>query len=271
MLLTCEGTAYEISGPRCAPWVILIHGLGLTSFITWREIIPILADEFRVLSYDLLGHGETVLLKQELNLNIMAKQVIALMDFLSIDKAALVGFSLGGMINRRVAIDYPDRVSALVILNSPHKRSTQQQKQVEERARVSSSNGPFALIDATLERWFTPAFLKNNSNVVASVREIVLANDPMNYSNFRKVLANGVLELVCPNPKLSIPTCVMTCENDIGSTPEMSKSIAREIMPSEIFIFPHLQHLGILEEPKIFADRILAFLKTRLHLPLKGC
>ena len=63
-----------------------------------------------------------------------ARQLCGLLDHLQIDKAAIVGFSIGGMINRRFALDYADRLSALAILNSPHDRGDEAQALVEARA-----------------------------------------------------------------------------------------------------------------------------------------
>ena len=126
MAKTKDGTAYEITGRQGAAWVVLIHGLGLTYASTWGGIAPILAQEFQILGYDLLGHGETDLPSGRVDLKRLGQQVIDLMDDLCIHRAALVGFSLGGMINRRVAIDRPSRVSALGILNAPHERGENQ-------------------------------------------------------------------------------------------------------------------------------------------------
>ena len=264
MARTKDGTAYEITGRKGAAWVVLIHGLGLTRASTWGGIAPILAQEFRILSYDLLGHGETDLPSGRVDLKRLGQQVIDLMDDLSIDRAALVGFSLGGMINRRVAIDHPSRVSALGILNAPHERGEKQQRLVEERARASSAEGPSANIDTTLARWFTPYFRFHSSQHVAALRDIVVANDPKNYAIHRQILAEGVTELIRPTPPLKQPSLIMTCQNDSGSTPAMSQAIAEEIMGSELNILPKLQHLGLLEDPKAFADPLLAFLRSKL-------
>ena len=82
--------------------------------------------------------------------------------------AHLVGFSIGGMINRRVAMDHPDLVRSLVILNSPHDRGAQMQREVEARARQALDQGAEATLQAALERWFTPEFLASNAQTVAT-------------------------------------------------------------------------------------------------------
>ena len=264
MLRTKDGTAYDLSGPENAPFVVLIHGLGLSRASTWGEFAPVLAREFRVLTYDLCGHGETTLPMASVDLRLLSEQLIFLMDAIGVKKAALVGFSLGGMINRRCAIDHPDRVSALAILNSPHERGKEQQKLVEDRARDTTAGGPAAGIDVTLARWFTEGFRRDHADRVAAIRDVVLANDPANYAAHRQVLASGVIELIRPDPPLGHPTLVMTCEHDSGSTPAMSRAISEEINGARTIIVPRLRHLGLIEDPDTFTGPVKAFLRRAI-------
>lgn len=264
MAVFAAGTAYDLTGPDTAPVVVLIHGLGLDRNCTWAGIAPILARRFRVLSYDLCGHGETALPRQPVDLRLLSEQVIGLMDELDIDAAALVGFSLGGMINRRCAMDHPGRVSALAILNSPHERGDAQQKLVEERARETGAGGPAANIDVTLARWFTEGFRRDHADIVGQIRDVVLANHHGNYAAHRQVLASGVIELIRPDPPITHPALVMTCEHDSGSTPAMSHAIAEEIPGAETVVVPALQHLGLIEQPRVFADSVEDFLVRTL-------
>lgn len=264
MPISAQGTAYDLTGPEDAPVVVLIHGLGLTRGSTWGKIAPVLAQCFRVLAYDLPGHGETALPDGPVTLTALGAQLIALMDELGIGRAATVGFSLGGMINRRCALDHPGRVSALAILNSPHDRGEEQQRIVEDRARATAAGGPAAGIDVTLARWFTEAFRRDHADRVAAVRDIVLANDPANYAAHRQVLAEGVRELIAPDPSITLPMLVMTCEHDSGSTPAMSHAIAAETPGAETLIIPRLQHLGLIEQPALFVRPVQDFLDRAL-------
>lgn len=262
MAHTPEGTAYDLIGPVGGPAVVLIHGLGLSRSTTWGVIGPILARQFRVLCYDLPGHGQSARHKGALTLTTLSNQLITLIDHLDLRRAALIGFSLGGMINRRVALDHPTRVSALAILNSPHERDPELQARVEAQARDADAGGPAATIDAALERWFTPDFRDQNPKDVDTIRQTVLATDPASYAAHRLVLAQGVTELIGSAPPLRLPTLVMTCENDSGSTPAMARAIASEIADSQCLILPTLRHLGLIEAPQAFAGRLTQFLSV---------
>ena len=260
MVISQNGTAYDLTGPENAPVVVLIHGIGLSRQSVWAPIERWLAGRFRVLSYDLPGHGESVWQNQDVTLRSLSTQLIDLMDELEIAEAALVGFSIGGMINRRIAMDHPYRVNSLIVLNSPHERGPDMQTQVERQAR-ESVGGAEATIDTTLERWFTPNYRQENKALVDEIRAVVLASNAEAFAAHRIVLAEGVKELIRPNPAIACPALVMTCEHDSRSTPQMSRAIADEISGATVEIIPDLQHLGLIERPLVFARKIEAFLE----------
>ncbi len=256
-----NGSRYELTGPAGAPAVALIHGLGLNRQV-WRDFVPRLQQRYRVLNYDLYGHGDSVAPPAKPDLALFAGQLCELMDETGLEQAALIGFSLGGMINRRVAMDTPERVSALVILNSPHEREPDAQRLVERRALDSAAGGPGATLDATIERWFTPEFRRDHPQYIDEVRAWVLANEPAVYAECREVLAFGVTELIRPEPPISQPTLVVTCEHDSGSTPAMSQAIASEIAGASVVVVPGLKHMGLVENPSFFIGEIADFLET---------
>ncbi len=256
-----NGSCYELGGPADAPAVVLIHGLGLNRQV-WREYLPRLRQRYRVLDYDLFGHGDSIAPPVKPSLALFADQLCGLMDETGIDRAALIGFSLGGMINRRAAMDHPDRVCALIILNSPHERAPDAQRLVEQRALDSAADGPGANLDATIERWFTPEFRRDHPDDIDEVRAWVLANEPAIYAECREVLAFGVTELIRPEPPITHPTLVMTCEHDSGSTPAMSQAIASEISGASVIVVPGLKHMGLVENPSFFIGEIADFLES---------
>lgn len=261
MPFTAQATSYEIYGDKDKPTLIFIHGLGLSKR-TWDDYIDAFRDDYQLVLYDLCGHGESGLPDKTPSLSVLSEQLYELCGYLELEKVHLIGFSLGGMINRRFAMDYPDHVASLIILNSPHERSEDQQRLVEQRAKDTSDGGAAATIETTLERWFTSSFRQNNPTKTQWVRQTVLDNHPQNYADHRFVLANGVLELIRPNPPLDFPTLVMTCAHDTGSNVAMSEAIASEIENAELVIIPELQHLGLLERPDLFIRPITKHLAS---------
>lgn len=87
-----------------------------------------------------------------------------------------------------------------------------------KRAADTVEGGPAATLDATIERWFTPEFRAAQPDYISKVRQWVLANDPGIYAQCRQVLATGVIELIDPQPPITLPTLVMTAEYDSGSS-----------------------------------------------------
>ena len=255
-----NGSVYELVGPVDEPVVVLVHGLGLNRHV-WEKFSSCLTHRYRVLNYDLYGHGESAPPPGAPSLTMFSEQLFGLLDELAIDQCSIIGFSLGGMINRRFAMDHPERLRAMAILNSPHEREPEAQKLVEQRALDSAAGGPGATLDATIERWFTAEFIAANPEFIATVRGWVLANDPESYALCRQVLAFGVVELIRPQPPITHPTLIITCENDSGSTPAMSQSIASEIDGAQVIIAPGLQHMGLCENPSFFVAALVEFLE----------
>jgi len=253
-----NGSVFQFTGAEGAPVMVLIHGLGLNRGI-WDAFASAFSNRYRVLRYDLFGHGESAAPPATPTLTVFSEQLLGLMDELDIEQAILIGFSLGGMINRRLAMDHPQRVTALAILNSPHEREAAAQKLVEQRALDSASGGPGATLDATIERWFTVGFRARKKEFVTRVRHWVLANDAEIYALCRQTLAFGVVELIRPQPPITHATLVMTCENDSGSTVAMSQAIASEIPGAQVIIAPRLQHMGMSENADFFITALAEF------------
>lgn len=254
-----DGTAYDLNGDASAPPIVLIHGLGLHRGM-WAPYVEALAADYRVLSYDLYGHGESARPPATPSLTVYSEQLVRLMDEVGMTSAAIVGFSLGGMINRRLAMDHGERVAGLAIIASPHERGDAGQAELEQRARDSVA-GPAATLDAAIERWFTPGFRDENPDYIAQIRADILRNDPKVFGECRWVLANGVRELIRPTPAITHETLVMTAEHDSGSTPAMARAIASEIEGADAVVIPDLKHMGLVERPDLFLPCLQNFLK----------
>ena len=190
------------------PPVILIHGMGLCRLMWADFIAPLQAAGHEVITYDLLGHGyekgNEKPAQTHVNLTLFSQQLRALMDAKGCAQAHLVGFSIGGMINRRFALDYPGRVASLHIWNSPHDRGAAAQAAVEARALAVRDEGPMATMEAALQRWFVAA----PADLQQKIRDWRAACDAETYAGTAWTLANGVMELTAPtNPQACPPMC----------------------------------------------------------------
>lgn len=264
--VTPDGTVYDLSGPEDAPVVVLIHGLGLNRDC-WRWTTPALADGYRLLSYDLFGHGQSAAPPDTPSLSLFSKQLADLLDHCGIDAAAIAGFSLGGMIARRFAQDAPDRAAALIILHSPHQRTDDAQAAIVKRVVQAREDGPQSTVEAALERWFTEPYRAANPEVMDLVRAWVTANPIEIYHTIYRVLADGVAEIVAPDPPIACPALVITGDEDYGNGPEMTHAIAAEIPGAQALVLRGLRHMALAEDPGAINGPIRVFLDEWLARP----
>lgn len=256
---TDAGTCFEVAGQSGAPPVVLVHGLGLNRHM-WHGQVDALAARYRVITYDLVGHGATPPRDTAPSLTTFSEQLRDLLDHLAVERAAVAGFSLGGMIVRRLAMDHPRRVAALAILHSPHARSPAARQAVQDRVDQARRDGPAATVDNALARWFSDDYRAQNPAVMDQVRTWILANDREVYPGNYQVLVDGVDELVAPSPAIACPTLVMTGDEDFGNSPAMSRAIADEIAGARLVILPGLRHMAMVEAPARFNQELLSFL-----------
>ena len=257
-----NGTAWEVHGS--GPSVILIHGFGLHRAM-WQWQLPVLTPHFRVVTYDLYGHGESAPPQGTPSLSMFSSQLLRVMDHCGLERAAVVGFSLGGMIARRFALDHPSRLSALAILHSAHDRTPAEREAIFRRVRECRESGPSANVDSALERWFTPAFRAEAPALVETVRGWIAANDPATYARIYQVLADGDREIARGLGGISCPTLVMTGEKDPGNTPAMSRTMAALIPGARLVILPELRHMALAESPSEVNRPLSAFLREDLR------
>ena len=255
------GMAYDIYGEGFP--VIMVHGLGLNRGM-WQWQRDALAAEFRVIEYDLLGHGESARPQGACTMEQMLGQLLELMDSLAISRCALVGFSLGGLIVQAFALAYPARVAALGIMNAAHGRSDDERAALMVRVNQSRQQGPAATVDAALERWFTANFAENNPETLSKVRNWVTANDSTVYPELYHLLAHADIDLEQAISAIRCPALVITGEEDYGNSPAMSRRIAELIPGAELAILTGLRHMALVEDPAQVNKLLLPFLTGAL-------
>jgi 3-oxoadipate enol-lactonase len=256
----------EINGIRCfyefdgqgEGVVTLIHALG-TGHWMWDRQVEVLRPHFRVLRYDVRGHGQTDKPPGPYSLELFAQDLAALLDVLGIPAAHLVGLSMGGMIAQTFALNYPDRVKSLVLADTSSRYPPESRQQFEERAKVAETQGIEHLIESALERWFTPEFARTHPEVIERYRRMLRANDPKAYAAAARAIAQ--LDLTSRLGAIRVPTLVVVGEDDPGTPPAMAREIAAAIPGARLEILPG-RHMTQEESAEAFNRLLLEFLKS---------
>ncbi|MGU3338836.1 3-oxoadipate enol-lactonase [Methylobacterium mesophilicum] len=255
--ITVRGLAfrYVLEGPEDAPVVAFSNSLGATLDM-WDALLPALAGRFRTLRYDTRGHGGSETHDRPTEIADLAGDLAGLLDGLGIARAHLVGLSLGGMIVQALASDDPARcASATLMATAAHLPSAQSWN---ERAETARMQGTGALMDATLARWFTPAFAERSPEAVRSVRERFVACDPVGYA-----VCCGVIGRMDLRPALSAitaPTLVMAGRDDSSTPPAMAEALCAGIAEAELVVLPRAAHLLAVERADAAGRYLRAFL-----------
>ena len=234
-----KGTYYQLNKKKELP-IVLIHGVGLDHEM-WEYQFN--SFENTVLTYDILGHGKTPLRVGQVTFDDFSEQLINLIGELGIGKIHLVGFSIGSLIARNFATKHNDRLQTLTLLSSIFKRSNLQQKVVDDRFEKSKNSSKMS--NDALVRWFTEDYLKKNQEKSEWISSILSRN---NMKNFNKIYELFVKHKDDEDfKKIIAETLVMTGEEDVGSTPEMSKNLSKVIKNSKLKIIPKGKHLCSIE------------------------
>ncbi len=239
------------------PPVILIHGVG-AELHSWNDVVPALAATHTVLRMDLRGHGKSPPVVPPFSLEGFADDIIAVLDREGIDRADVVGFSLGGLIAQRIALDHPERVGRLALLATVAGRTEEERRRVASRHAVILRDGIAAVTEGAKERWFTEKFAAANPERVAlRIRQLV-ANDVTSYAEAYRIFGSG--DLADRLHEIGHETLVLTGELDSGSSPRMSRLIHERIARSRLVILPELKHSLLVEAPDLIANHLVAFL-----------
>ena len=234
-----NGTFYLLNKKNKTP-IIFIHGVGLNHSI-WSPQINYF--DHTTLAYDILGHGKTPLNQTNISFDDFSKQLLSLINELKIEKIHLIGFSIGSLIARNFAAKHSEKLSSLTLLCSTFRRSIEQQQIVNDRFELSKKSR--TLSKQALKRWFTDEYLDKNPNTYQKISSVL---DQNNMENFLKVYALFVKHKDDEEfKKINVKTLIITGENDIGSTPEMSKNLSKEIANSKVKIINKGKHLCSIE------------------------
>jgi pimeloyl-ACP methyl ester carboxylesterase len=239
--------------------VVFIHGLG-NDRTRWAGQVRALSPRYRVITFDNMGHGESVKPPGPYDLRMFVDFLHELVEDIGLERCALVGFSLGGLIAKAYTLAHPRRVAAIAILNSVHGRTEAQRAGVRERADRVEAGGPGATLETSIERWYTPDFRRRRPDLIEEARRQILANNRRAYAASYRAFADSDPTLDDRIYEIDCPALIMTAENDIGSTPEMSRRIASRILGARLKIVPHLRHFAPIEDPEAYNGALGVFL-----------
>lgn len=255
-------THYEVEGD--GPAIVFIHGMGLDLSL-WDDCAADLAGSFRIIRLDMIGHGRSTPLPETWGLDEHTKQVADLLDHLGVAKATIIGFSLGGTVAQRFALDYPQKTAGLIVVASVYGRTDEEQAAVEARLRVVEAEGPQGVVAGALSRWFTPDFQSRHPDVVENWRRRLSANDPRAYLNAYQIYTYGHRTFQHRLGDIHVPALVLTGDHDPGQNPRMARAMSAAIPGSEVKILSDVAHMLPLERPQALKEAIRGFMTQVPH------
>jgi len=250
---------YELSKEKDAPVVMLSHSLAC-SMVMWQPQMEVLESHFRVLRYDLRGHGKSEASEGAYTLEQLASDVIGLLDALELDRVHFVGLSIGGMIGQCLALNYAHRLQTLALCDTAAIIPEEAKPLFEERMRRARDQGMDALVEDTLGRWFTQPYLKQKSPEVEQIRNQILATPVAGFIGCSNAILG--LDYIERLSQIKLPTLIIVGEDDPGTPVAASEAIHQRIQNSKLVVLPSAAHLCNIEQAGAFNAALLPFLQT---------
>jgi len=251
---------YELSGKKESPVIVLSHSLA-SSLVMWNPQMDALNPHFQVLRYDMRGHGKSDVTPGSYTLELLAEDVIGLLDALDIDRVHFIGLSIGGMIGQSLALNHIHRLRSLALCDSASIIPQEAQPIWQERINKALSKGMKAQVDETMERWFTPSFFKQSSPMLEIIRKQILATPVQGYIGCAEAIRK--LNYLDQLSKIKIPTLIMVGEDDPGTPASASEAMHKRLSNSKLVILPSARHLSNIEQAEAFNATLLKFLKDQ--------
>jgi 3-oxoadipate enol-lactonase len=242
--------------PR-APRVALIHSLALDRSV-WDGVVARLKDEAAVLTFDCRGHGRSPRTPGAYTAQVFARDLAELLDHVGWDTSVVVGCSMGGNVAQAFAGEYPQRVSALGLIDTTAWYGADAAAKFKERAEIARTKGLRDMIDFQLTRWFSDGFRANHPEVLKRMTDIFVANDVDCYGASCELL--GAADTRAQLGSFKMPTAIVVGEEDYATPVAMARQLHEAIPQSTLNIIAGARHLTPIECP----DRIAAELRGLL-------
>jgi len=252
---------YTDLGPDDAPVIIFIHGFPLNKTM-WDNQVELLKHDFRVIAYDIRGHGESDAGNDAFSIELLVSDLMGFMDSLRIEKASLCVLSLGGYIALNAIENYPDRFDSLVLCDTTCKADAPETKKIRIKAVEDIiKNGVSDYAGLSVKNLFVAESFSKNKELVASVKNMIINTSEL-------VLCSTLLALAsrkgtCSKlPDINVPVMILVGQEDILTPPAAAKILNENIKNSTLYIIEHAAHLSNLENPEVFNEQLKRFFET---------
>lgn len=255
-------TNYQLQGTPNSPVLIFSNSLG-SEMMMWDEVVPYLLPYFRVLRYNTSPPSRAASQWRTTRpdgggvictIGDLGRQVIELMDELGIESAYYCGLSMGGLIGQWLGIHHPQRFHKIVLSNTGAKIGNDERW--NGRIETITKNGMQAIVDDTMERWFTEAFREANPTRVAETKAMFLRSDIKRYSQCCEAIRDADFREQLH--QLSVETLVITGDEDPVTNVEQAEFLANNIPSAQLKVL-HARHLASTELPREYAEVLIDF------------
>jgi 3-oxoadipate enol-lactonase len=245
---------YRLDGQEDAPALVLCNSLG-ADLRMWDPVVPALAARHRVLRHDARGHGRTPATPGPYTVELLGRDVAALVEGLGLSRPHLCGLSLGGMAALWLAAHAPGAVASLVLCNTAARMA--RPEGYGERIDRVREGGVEAVVETVLGAWFTPAFRAARPAELARAREMILGTSRQGYAAACAAVRDADLRGALP--RVTAPTLVVVGTQDAATPPAAGRALAAGIAGARCLELP-TAHLSALEAGPALAGAILSFL-----------
>ena len=248
---------FKIEGPEGAPWLTFANSL-VTSLEMWDEQARALTDRYRILRYDMRGHGKTDAPRAPYTVAELASDVLGLWGALGVDRSHFVGLSLGGMIGIHLAARHPGKFRCLVASDCRADANEAYQGVFVERICMTREKGMAGVVEPTLARFFTKGFIASNPDAVARMSDMIRSTSVEGHIGCCEAL-RGLSE-GASLPKITMPTLYMGGEHDLGGPPDLMRAMAAATPGARYVMIEGAGHISNIEAPKRYLAEIEPFL-----------
>ena len=242
-------------GTPGGPAVVFANSLG-TDLRLWDDTVAALPAGLDALRYDKRGHGLSSAPEPPYTMADHARDLIGLMDAQGVDRAVVCGISVGGMIALQAALDAPERIGWLVLMDTGHKIGTADGWQ--QRIDTVMAEGLGNLADTIILGWLSDAYRRQNPGAAQAWRNMVARTPaPHGYAGTCAALRDTDL-----TPRLSAvtqPARVVCGSDDPSTPPELNRELANQLPNARYHEVAGTKHLPCIEKPREVADLIADF------------